>query len=166
LKVVGAFHGLSRARSDARRFPAIDPLDSWSKYRSVIEQDRVEKLRTILRKGADVEQMMKVVGEEGTAMEDFVMFLKKELIDAVYLQQNAFNDVDASSSVDRQKASFAVLETVVTETYAYTDKGEARHAFLKLQQAFIDWNNTPMGGADYDTRRDAVLKLVTEAPHA
>ena len=166
LKVVGAFHGLSRARSDARRFPAIDPLDSWSKYRSVIEQDRVENLRTILRKGADVEQMMKVVGEEGTAMDDFVMFLKKELIDAVYLQQNAFNDVDASSSVERQKASFAVLETVVTETYAYTDKGEARHAFLKLQQAFIDWNNTPMGVADYDVRRDAVLKLVTEAPHA
>jgi hypothetical protein len=58
------------------------------------------------------------------------------------------------------------LETVVTETYAYTDKGEARHAFLKLQQAFIDWNNTPMGVADYDVRRDAVLKLVTEAPHA
>jgi V/A-type H+-transporting ATPase subunit A len=142
LKVVGAFHGLSRARSDARRFPAIDPLDSWSKYRSVIEQDRVEKLRTILRKGADVEQMMKVVGEEGTAMDDFVMFLKKELIDAVYLQQNAFNDVDASSSVDRQKGSFDVLETVVSETYAYTDKGEARHAFLQLQQAFIDWNNT------------------------
>lgn len=166
LKVVGAFHGLSRARSDARRFPAIDPLDSWSKYRSVIEQDRVEKLRTILRKGADVEQMMKVVGEEGTAMDDFVMFLKKELIDAVYLQQNAFNDVDASSSVDRQKGSFDVLETVVSETYAYTDKGEARHAFLQLQQAFIDWNNTPMGGADYDTRRVAVLKLVTEAPHA
>ncbi|MBR5592131.1 MAG: V-type ATP synthase subunit A [Kiritimatiellae bacterium] len=166
LKVVGAFHGLSRARSDARRFPAIDPLDSWSKYRSVIEQNRVENLRAILRKGADVEQMMKVVGEEGTAMEDFVMFLKKELIDAVYLQQNAFNDVDASSSVDRQKASFDVLETVVNETYAYTDKGEARHAFLQLQQAFIDWNNTPMGGADYDTRRAAVLKLVTEAPHA
>jgi V/A-type H+-transporting ATPase subunit A len=166
LKVVGAFHGLLRARSDARRFPAIDPLDSWSKYRSVIEQNRVENLRSILRKGADVEQMMKVVGEEGTAMDDFVMFLKKELIDAVYLQQNAFNDEDASSSVDRQKASFAVLETVVTETYAYTDKGEARHAFLKLQQAFIDWNNTPMGVADYDVRRDAVLKLVTEAPHA
>ena len=165
LKVVGAFHGLSRARSDARRFPAIDPLDSWSKYRSVIEQERVEGLRTILRKGADVEQMMKVVGEEGTAMEDFVMFLKKELIDAVYLQQNAFNDVDASSSVARQQASFDVLEKVVTATYAYTDKGEARHAFLRLQQAFIDWNNTPMNGTDYDTRRDAVLKLVTEAPH-
>ncbi len=166
LKVVGAFHGLSRARSDARRFPAIDPLDSWSKYRSVIEQPRVEAMRTILRKGSDVEQMMKVVGEEGTAMEDFVIFLKKELIDAVYLQQNAFNDVDASSSKERQRASFDVLEQVIGGTYAYTDKTVARRAFLQLQQAFIDWNNTPMGGADYDTRRAAILKLVSEAPHA
>ncbi len=166
LKVVGAFHGLSRARSDARRFPAIDPLDSWSKYRSVIEQPRVEAMRTILRKGSDVEQMMKVVGEEGTAMEDFVIFLKKELIDAVYLQQNAFNDVDASSSKERQRASFDILEQVIGGTYAYTDKTVARRAFLQLQQAFIDWNNTPMGGADYDARRAAILKLVSEAPHA
>lgn len=166
LKVVGAFHGLSRARSDARRFPAIDPLDSWSKYRSVIEQPRVEAMRTILRKGSDVEQMMKVVGEEGTAMEDFVVFLKKELIDAVYLQQNAFNDVDASSSKERQRASFDILEQVIGGTYAYTDKTVARRAFLQLQQAFIDWNNTPMGGADYDARRAAILKLVSEAPHA
>lgn len=166
LKVVGAFHGLSRARSDARRFPAIDPLDSWSKYRSVIEQPRVEAMRAILRKGSDVEQMMKVVGEEGTAMDDFVVFLKKELIDAVYLQQNAFNDVDASSSKERQRASFDVLEQVVTVPYAYTDKAVARRAFLQLQQAFIDWNNTPMGGTDYDTRRAAILTLVSEAPHA
>ena len=166
LKVVGAFHGLSRARSDARRFPAIDPLDSWSKYRSVIEQPRVEAMRTILRKGSDVEQMMKVVGEEGTAMEDFVVFLKKELIDAVYLQQNAFNDVDASSSKERQRAAFDILEQVVGAAYAYTDKTLARRAFLQLQQAFIDWNNTPMEGGDYNTRREAILKLVSEAPHA
>ncbi|MEG2725537.1 MAG: V-type ATP synthase subunit A, partial [Kiritimatiellia bacterium] len=75
LKVVGAFHGLSRARSDARRFPAIDPLDSWSKYKSVIDQPRVEAMRGLIRKGSDVEQMMKVVGEEGTAMPDFLNYL-------------------------------------------------------------------------------------------
>ncbi len=92
--------------------------------------------------------------------------VKKELIDAVYLQQNAFNDVDASSSKERQRASFDVLEQVIGGTYAYTDKTVARRAFLQLQQAFIDWNNTPMGGADYDTRRAAILKLVSEAPHA
>ena len=166
LKVVGAFHGLSRARSDARRYPAIDPLDSWSKYPSVIEQPRVEAMRELLRKGADVEQMMKVVGEEGTAMEDFVDFLKKELIDAVYLQQNAFNEVDACCPVARQREAFDVLERIVSARYAYADKAEARRAFLRLQQAFIDWNNTPQGGNDYAARREAVLKFVEEAPHA
>ena len=166
LKVVGAFHGLSRARSDARRFPAIDPLDSWSKYRSVIEQPRVEAVRGILRKGADVEQMMKVVGEEGTAMEDFIVFLKKELVDAVYLQQNAFNDVDASSSVERQRAMFEVLERVVAWACPCTEKVDARRAFMAIQQAFIDWNNTPGSSADYAKRREAVLDLVSEASHA
>ena len=166
LKVVGAFHGLSRARSDARRFPAIDPLDSWSKYRSVIEQPRVEAVRGILRKGADVEQMMKVVGEEGTAMEDFIVFLKKELVDAVYLQQNAFNDVDASSSVERQRAMFNVLERVVAWACPCTEKADARRAFMAIQQAFIDWNNTPGSSADYAKRREAVLDLVSEASHA
>ena len=166
LKVVGAFHGLSRARSDARRYPAIDPLDSWSKYPSVIEQGRVEALRDLLRKGADVEQMMKVVGEEGTAMDDFMDFLKKELIDAVYLQQNAFNEVDACCPVARQRDAFGVLEAIVSQRYAYADKAEARRAFLRLQQAFIDWNNTPADSPDYGVRREAVLNFVAEAPHA
>ena len=81
LKVVGGFHGLSRARSDARRYPAIDPLDSWSKYNSVIEQERVEKARAILRKCSEIGQMMKVVGEEGTSLEDFAVYLKAEFLD-------------------------------------------------------------------------------------
>ena len=99
LNVVGGFHGLSRARSDARRYPAIDPLESWSHYNSVIEQDRVEKARAILRKGNEVGQMMKVVGEEGTSLEDFTTYLKAEFLDAVYLQQNAFSETDASTPV-------------------------------------------------------------------
>jgi V/A-type H+-transporting ATPase subunit A len=76
LKVVGAFHGLSRARSDARRYPAIDPLESWSKYTSIIEKTRVEHVRGILRQSNDVAQMMKVVGEEGTSAADFTTYLK------------------------------------------------------------------------------------------
>ena len=92
LKVVGAFHGLSRARSDARRYPAIDPLDSWSKYRGFIEPEKVERMRQVLRRGDEVKQMMTVVGEEGTPVEDFAMMLKAEFFDAAYLQQNAGQD--------------------------------------------------------------------------
>ncbi|OGV32057.1 MAG: V-type ATP synthase subunit A, partial [Lentisphaerae bacterium GWF2_45_14] len=85
LKVVGAFLGLSRERSDARRFPAIHPLDSWSKYKSIVDPDNIEFARGILRRGNEVNQMMKVVGEEGTHINDFIIYLKGEFLDYVYL---------------------------------------------------------------------------------
>ncbi len=81
LKVVGAFHGLSRERSDARRYPAIDPLDSWSKYPGIIEAAKVAEARAVLFRGNEVNQMMKVVGEEGTSQEDYVIYLKAEFFD-------------------------------------------------------------------------------------
>lgn len=162
LKVVGAFHGLSRARSDARRFPAIDPLDSWSKYTSIIELPRVEAMRGILRRGSDVGQMMKVVGEEGTAMNDFMFYLKSELIDSVYLQQNAFNDIDAATPVERQRIIFDELEGVMQTDRSFTEKAEARRFFLKLQQAFIDWHQTAQEAAEFEPRRAEIKKILSE----
>ena len=106
LKVVGAFHGLSRERSDARRYPAIDPLISWSKYKSFIDEKQTGLARRILQKSHDVNQMMKVVGEEGTSLPDFTDYLKGEFFDFVYLQQNAFDKVDEATDEDRQKYIF------------------------------------------------------------
>ena len=153
LKVVGGFHGLSRARSDARRYPAIDPLDSWSHYNSVIEQDRVERARAILRKGNEVGQMMKVVGEEGTSLADFTTYLKAEFLDAVYLQQNAFSESDASTPVERQKIMFAMVEKVLRASFSFEEKDALRAFFMSLQQAFIDWNDKPMGSAEFDNQK-------------
>ena len=162
LKVGGGFHGLSRARSDARRYPAIDPLDSWSHYNSVIEQSRVEKARAILRKGNEVGQMMKVVGEEGTSLEDFTTYLKAEFLDAVYLQQNAFSDTDASTPVERQRQMFEVVEKALLAVYKFTDKSETRKFFMSLQQSFIDWNDIPMNDERFTTTKAALLKRIQE----
>ncbi len=143
LKVVGGFHGLSRARSDARRYPAIDPLESWSQYNSVIKPaERVERVRLLMRKGSEVGQMMKVVGEEGTSLADFTDYLKAEFLDAVYLQQNAFSDSDASTPVARQQTMFAVVEKALFTAYGFTGKDAVRRFFMELQQTFIDWNDT------------------------
>src|SRR4030042_540122 len=68
LKVVGAFHGLSRERSDARRYPSIHPLESWSKYHGIVQEEYLMVAQKILRGGNDIAQMMKVVGEEGTSI--------------------------------------------------------------------------------------------------
>ena len=163
LKVVGGFHGLSRARSDARRYPAIDPLDSWSHYSSVIEQDRVEKARAILRKGNEVGQMMKVVGEEGTSPEDFTTYLKAEFLDAVYLQQNAFSETDASTPIERQRVMFEMVEKVLSTTFRFADKDETRRFFLDLQQTFIDWNDKPMNAPEFAQTKDALLAKIAGA---
>ena len=160
LKVVGGFHGLSRARSDARRYPAIDPLDSWSHYTPVIDSERVERARTILRRGNEVGQMMKVVGEEGTSLEDFTQYLKSEFLDAVYLQQNAFSEVDASTPAERQKEMFDVVEKALLSEYSFTDKDETRKFFLSLQQAFIDWNNTPTADAGFAKGKEDLLAQI------
>ena len=163
LKVVGGFHGLSRARSDARRYPAIDPLDSWSHYRPVIESERVETARKILREGNEISQMMKVVGEEGTTLEDFTTYLKAEFLDAVYLQQNAFSETDASTPVERQKLMFDVVEKFLTSTFSFADKDEARKFFLSAQQTFIDWNDKPSQSADFENLKEALIKQAESA---
>ena len=163
LKVVGGFHGLSRARSDARRYPAIDPLDSWSHYNSVIEQDRVEKARAILRKGNEIGQMMKVVGEEGTSLEDFTTYLKSEFLDAVYLQQNAFSESDATTPVARQKVMFDMVEKVLSSNFEFKEKDETRKFFLGLQQTFIDWNDKPFESDEFKALKDELGRKIAEA---
>ncbi len=153
LKVVGAFHGLSRERSDARKYPAIHPLDSWSKYKGVMPQDRVDYAHGFLARGSEVEQMMKVVGEEGTSLDDYIIFLKGDLLDAVYFQQNSFDPVDASVTVERQKYIFAILIEILGSKFTFKDKNEARSWFNRLRQKFLDFN-----GSEWKTDRFNALE--------
>ena len=143
LKVVGAFHGLSRDRSDARRYPAIDPLESWSKYTGIIEPEKVERVRSLLQRGDEVRQMMTVVGEEGTTINDFTHMLKSEFFDSSYLQQNAFDPVDGASLRARQRFVFNKVLEVLNLDFAFEKKDEARSAMLRIGNLFRDWNYSP-----------------------
>ncbi|MDR2792300.1 MAG: V-type ATP synthase subunit A [Treponema sp.] len=140
LKVVGAFHGLSRERSDARKYPAIHPLDSWSKYKGIIPEEKVWYGHNFMRRGSEVEQMMKVVGEEGTSLDDYVIYLKGDFLDAVYFQQNSFDEVDAAVSPDRQKYTYNFVLNILASQFVFEDKNEARSWFNKLRQKFLDFN--------------------------
>ena len=140
LKVVGAFHGLSRERSDARKYPAIDPMISWSKYRCVIDPKMSAFCKNVLHHGEEIGSMMKVVGEEGTSISDYVTYLKAEMLDAVYLQQNFFDPVDANCGTARQRYVTGKLVKVLGSEFAATDKDEARSFFNRMRQRFIDWN--------------------------
>ena len=149
LKVVGAFHGLSRARSDARRYPAIDPLDSWSKYPGIIDPDKVARLRSLLDRGSEVRQMMTVVGEEGTTVEDFTEMLLADFIDNCFLQQNAYDDVDGTTPADRQGFAFDKLLEVAELDFDFRAKTDARETMVRVSDLFRNWNYAATDSDEY-----------------
>ena len=162
LKVVGAFHGLSRERSDARKYPAIHPIDSWSKYRGVVDMDRVEQARSILKRSNEINQMMKVIGEEGTSLNDFVVYLKSEFLDYVYLQQNTFDDVDGATSAERQRYMFDRIYKVLSGAFSLPDKDTARSYFLNLRQMFMDLNYLAMDTQEFKDQEAAIEAKIAE----
>ena len=161
LKVVGAFHGLSRERSDARKYPAIHPLESWSKYKSSVDAEKTEYARDILFRGNDVGQMMKVVGEEGTSTDDYILYLKSELLDAVYLQQNSFDAVDNAVTVERQRHIFEVILKILTAKFDFTVKDEARQYFNNMRQLFLDYNGTLWASDEFKAKENELLEHIS-----
>ncbi|MDD2241204.1 MAG: V-type ATP synthase subunit A [Kiritimatiellae bacterium] len=165
LKVVGAFHGLNRERSDARRYPALHPLDSWSKYPGVVDTTQVAEARSVLHRGNEVDQMMKVVGEEGTSIEDFVLYLKSEYLDASYLQQDSFHDIDGATHAERQQYVFAKVNDILAAKVFFPDKDSARKWFLQLTSVTKDWNRVAMDTEEFkqlEQRLDSMLAEVSE----
>ncbi len=157
LKVVGAFHGLSRERSDARKYPAIHPLESWSKYTGIVDMDLVNKARAILFRSNEVNQMMKVVGEEGTSSEDYIIYQKGEFLDAVYLQQNSFDPIDAAVSPERQIKTFDVLYDILMTDFDIEEKKDIRSFFNQLRQEYLDWNNTVWGSSEFEAQERRLI---------
>jgi len=163
LKVVGAFHGLSRARSDARRYPAIDPLDSWSKYNGIVDPASVARVRQLLRHGSEVQQMMTVVGEEGTSIEDFTVALKADLFDNCYLQQNAFDEVDAATPAERQQFVFGKVIEVIDTDFQFADKAEARRRMFEVTDLFRNWNFAATDSDEYRQWLDKIDQFLSQA---
>ena len=93
--------------------------------------------------------MMKVVGEEGTDIKDFTIYLKSEFLDFVYLQQNSFDDVEMATSADRQRYVFDAVCNVLNGDFTFAAKDDARRYFQELQQLFIDWNYAPYGSDQF-----------------
>ena len=166
LKVVGAFYGLSRSRSDQRRYPAIDPQISWSLYlrqmKESLEERRegwvelVEEVHRLLAAGSEVHQMMLVVGEEGISVNDLVTYLKAEMVDAVCLQQDSFDAVDRATPRDRQVTDFLLLMDAVRHPFAFETKEEARRSMAALHNSFFQMKYCPYQGDTYQRYRGEI----------
>ncbi len=172
LSVVGAFHGLSRARSDARRYPAVDPLISWTKYLDEVGHelnarlphwaDKVKKAAAILRKGDEIGKRMEVVGEEGVAIEDMIVFLKSDLYEFCYLQQNAFDKEDTYCPLERQIELFRLVQKIFDAPLEFDVHDAARSFFLNLQNELKNINFLPFHSTKYKEAMAAVEEKINQ----
>jgi V/A-type H+/Na+-transporting ATPase subunit A len=180
LGTVKTFLGLSSARAYKRFYPAVDPLISWSRYleqlRPYFDQhlqpgwtDTVHTLSQLLHQGESIYQMMQVTGEEGITLEDYVTYQKSLLLDMVYLQQDAYDKVDVSVPLDRQKDFLALVRGLIQRDYPFKDKEEAHRFFTQLTGLLKNLNYTPRDAKDYTgylAQIDDLVKTLGRAPAA
>lgn len=158
--VVGAFICLSRALSEKRIYPSIDPLLSWSTYEgrfnAELEETQVPdwgrwiyNTRQCLRDGDEIARRLEVVGEEGIPLQDMIIYLKSNFISFCYLQQNAFDKEDIYSSLDRQKVQFAFINEVLDQKFVFDTHDKARSWFLEFQTEVKNLNFLKFGSDAY-----------------
>jgi V/A-type H+-transporting ATPase subunit A len=171
LGTVKSFLGLSAARAYKRFYPAVDPLISWSRYLDQLRPyfdtrvrsgwtDSVRALSELLHRGDGIYQMMQVTGEEGVTLDDYVTYQKALFLDMVYLQQDAFDKVDASTPQERQKEVFELVCTVVRRDFPFKDKEEARRFFTQITGLFKNLNYAVSGSPEHKQYQAQIEELM------
>lgn len=172
LRTVKTFLGLSAERAYKRAYPAVDPLISWSRYLEQMgdwysEQlgsdwvEQVQEMQQLLVQGEAVQQMMQVTGEEGVTLQDYILYHQSVCLDQVYLQQDAFDDVDVSVPLSRQQEVFALLRDSLLKLPEFSDKEEVREHFTRLTGLFRNLNYTRADSPEYGRYLAEIKTLVS-----
>lgn len=162
----GAFWGLSRALSDARKYPAIDRLDSNSSYPSLLTNEEVFSLKTLLREAKTIASNILLMGEKGITDETYIRYQKAELVDAVFLQQNSFHEVDGVTNPERLRMMFDLVWKILDSPVGIRGKDGIRSHFNFLRQAFIDWNTMRPDEEGFEKQKHQILNLIKQGSHA
>ena len=174
-KAARCFYALAQARADSKRYPAIDPLDSYSKYLEYpeireyldehIEKDWVDLVyagKTIVQRGKEANDQINILGDDGVPVEYHERFWKSELIDFVILQQDAFDDIDANCPLERQKMMFEMVLDICNKTFDFADFEECSKFFKTLINLFRQMNYAEWQSEKFADYRSQIEALVNE----
>lgn len=172
-KVARCFYALDQSRADRKRYPAINPIDSYSKYLEYPEFceyiaekvgddwiGKVEEMKTILLRGKEVQEQINILGDDGVPVDYHVTFWKSEIIDFTILQQDAFDKIDAVTPIERQKYMLDLIMTICKREYVFDDYLLVADYFKKMINTFKQMNYTEFESLDFNNYRaqiDAML---------
>ncbi len=172
-KAARCFYALSQSRADSKRYPAIDPLDSYSKYLeypevqqyldTTIESGWVAKVmrgKTLVQRGKEASEQINILGDDGVPVEYHERFWKSELLDFVILQQDAFDSIDAYCRLDRQKYMYNMVLGICEGSFAFDGFEQCAEFFKELINLFKQMNYTEFDSdAFHNYRKQIEAKL-------
>jgi V/A-type H+/Na+-transporting ATPase subunit A len=144
-KAARCFYALAQQRADSKRYPAVDPIDSYSKYleydefieylkENVSEQwlDHLLYAKNLLIRGKEAYEQINILGDDGVPVEYHVRYWKSEVFDYVILQQDAFDEVDSSTPIERQKYMMNIIINIVKDQYNFESFEEVNKYFRQV----------------------------------
>ena len=174
-KAARCFYALSQGRADSKRYPAIDPLDSYSKYleypeiREYLDEhigknwvDMVYAGKTIVQRGKEANDQINILGDDGVPVEYHERFWKSELLDFVILQQDAFDDIDANCPIERQKMMYKMVLDICRKDFGFADFEQCSQFFKGLINLFRQMNYSEWKSEKFENYRKQIVEYVSE----
>ena len=172
-KAARCFYALSQGRADSKRYPAIDPLDSYSKYLEYpevveyldehIEKNWVESVyagKTVMQRGKEANDQINILGDDGVPVEYHERFWKSELLDSVILQQDAFDAIDANCPIERQKMMYNMVLDICRKSFDFAVFDECSKFFKDLIYLFRQMNYAEWKSEQFENFRSQIEALV------
>jgi len=161
-KVARCFYGLEQERADRKRYPAVNPIDSYSKYldypefaeyiKGIINDkwiDKVHDLKTRMQRGKEIAEQINILGDDGVPVDYHETFYKSEIIDFILLQQDAFDEVDAVTPLERQEAIVDMVTKICEIDYNFDNFLDVADFFKKLINLCKQWNYSEYKSEQY-----------------
>ncbi len=174
-KAARCFYALSQSRADSKRYPAIDPLDSYSKYleypeiRQYLDEhieknwvDAVYEGKTIVQRGKEANDQINILGDDGVPVEYHERFWKSELLDSVILQQDAFDSIDANCPIERQQLMYNMVLNICRQSFDFADFEQCSKYFKELIYLFRQMNYSQWQSAQFDEFKQKIEALVND----
>ena len=174
-KVARCFYALEQSRADQKRYPAVNPIDSYSKYleypeiisylEKTIEKGWVEKIlraKNLVRKGKETSDQINILGDDGVPMSYHETYWKAELIDYAFLQQDAFDAVDALCPLERQKNLLNLILDICDREFTFDNYEECRKYFKEIINILRQMNFSKYGSDTFNEYRSTLDKLLSE----
>ncbi|MBQ0086659.1 MAG: V-type ATP synthase subunit A [Bacteroidales bacterium] len=173
-KAARCFYALEQNRADQKRYPAVNPVDSYSKYleyhevveflNAKISRDwvaNVAKAKNLVRRGKEVAEQINILGDDGVPVSYHEQFWKSELIDFVILQQDAFDKIDAITPLERQRYMLELVLKVCDATFDFDDFDQCRSTYKNLINTFRQMNYSEFNSGKFNGYLEQINKIIS-----